>query len=169
MLTLRKLKDRVKKIGDSHRRINSGGCAEMACMLYEALSDKVEDIRLTTNASGGAEIDIDSCRERVAVDMANSEYEGRYVKYFWQDYRADFGHVWVEFKLDDEWYVIDSTGTYPAKKGNGFYERWGKPAKGSFTLEEMKRLCAEDTWNTCFDREQLPSMRMMVNNLITVL
>lgn len=141
----------LRKIDAAHNRINSGGCACMAVMIAEHLEDMVQDMRI-----------VSPCHENIDDVRSNLEENGfdTDLKANWYDEGVWFSHVWVEGLVDGEWYAFDSTGVQEVQD---MYDRWGRAGDGSFTIEEMRSMSNEQSWNSLFDRSQLDSMQLMVN------
>lgn len=123
----------------------------MAVMIAEHLKDMVDDYRIVSPGN--------ACLDEARNNLQNDGYETN-VKSNWYDEGVAFSHIWVEAEVDGEMYAFDSTGVQPVQD---MYAYWGAACAGSFTLEEMRDMSNELTWNPTFDREQLPSMQAMID------
>ena len=141
----------LKAIDEHFRYVNYGGCACVASMLAKALRHQFPIMRITScNNRTDSKQNIDELRVEAGDNMT---------KDFWYENGIQFAHVWVEIFTDGNWYVLDSTGLSTTKE---MYRKWGIPAKGSFSIDEVTSLSEELTWNTEFDRSQLPAMQSYI-------
>ena len=137
----------LRSVGSNHYRVNSGGCACVAVMIADNLPDYIET-RICTPGN----IDLDEARDDIDDPMLKENWYGSDV---W------FDHVWIEAKIDGEWLALDSTGVQYVQD---IYAEWGRANDGSFTLDEMRSMAAQLTWNSTFNRDQLPSMQKMIED-----
>lgn len=145
------------KVEDNHDSINQGGCGQMAVILYEALENVVDDIRFAIMGGWEGIKNIDDLRPhltRFTVDEL-------------ERHGVENCHVWIEFKWKGRWYAVDSRDGIVSRRHAHIH--WGKPHKGSPTLDEMRTYTKGGGWNPWFDRRQVPSMRKMVFNKLTEL
>ena len=147
----------LRSIDDAHVRINWGGCASMAVMIAEKLQDmsEVTNLRIVAPCDGC----IDAAREEL-LDYGQHANGANHKKESWYDHGVWFAHVWVEGYVNGEVFAFDSTGLTPV---GDMYAKWGAAPSGSFTLDEMRSMAAELTWNDAFDRSQLDSMQDAVD------
>lgn len=136
----------LDKIDGEFYRINSGGCCVMASILAHQMKKIVDDVNIVTTGWGTAS-SLDSIRHNIS-DNTNMEE--------WENNGVGFNHVWVEFKWNGRWYAMDSKGIKTRKEQ---YREWGKPYKGSFTLDEARAFARSTDWNPTFERWQIPLMR----------
>jgi len=152
------LDSKLNRIGDSFNYINSGGCACVAAMIAQQLRTVFPIMRITSSnyGYGGASRktpgNLDVIRNKLHDDLSMDA---------WECNGLTFGHVWVEIFVNRRWYALDSTGVRPIKD---MYARWGVPAKGSFTHQEVQALAANTSWNSTFDRRQLPGMKKLIKS-----
>jgi hypothetical protein len=143
----------MNKANQKFRDVNSGGCGMMAYILARQLS-KITKTRTVVCGYGGGDLKV--ARSNVNDNNINS----------WYKQNIKFTHVWVEFLWNKRWYAIDIKGIKPRKQMYGDSGRWSKPYDGSFTLKEIKELAHDDTyggWSSCFQRDQIPYMKKMIN------
>lgn len=147
-MDLRELDNNLKAIGNNFTRVNYGGCGCVAAMLAIALRPTFLIMRIVqVNGWGGTSGNLDSIREGMVDTHSKSE---------WTRNGISFGHLWVEVFIDEEWYGLDSDGIRPLDE---VHKEYGIPTEGSFTIDEVQALAANETWNPEFDRTQLPAMQ----------
>ena len=144
MFPFQEVRDTLRQVDNNHHRVNWGGCACVAVMLAEHLQPMLSEMKIVS--CGYGENDIDVIREDFSPECKDDWYDGG----------VYFHHVWVEGLIDNTWYAFDSDGIHDLED---MYDKWGKPYGGSFALDEMRTCAGEDTWNSAFDREQLPSIQ----------
>ena len=137
----------LRSVGSNHYRVNSGGCACVAVMIADNLPEYIET-RICTPGN----IDLDEARNDIDNPMLKENWYGSNV---W------FNHVWIEAKIDGEWLALDCEG---ARDVQDMYDMWGRASDGGFTLDEMRSMAAQLTWNSTFNRNQLPSMQEMIED-----
>ena len=142
----------LREVDDTFNRVNWGGCACIAAMVAEKVQANNYPLRITT--CGNSSVDIDEIRADVDNPLEKEN---------WYPHGINaFHHVWVEVQVNGEWWAMDSTGIHSL---DAMYEEWGTPCTGSFTLEEMKSMAAQNTWNSSFDRRQLPHIEEMISSI----
>ena len=147
-MNIKELNNVLSDIDSSHRHINHGGCACMAVMIADQMEAAGINYRIVVPWNG----DIDETRELIPEEL-------RGLKENWYGYYYQFHHVWVEAEIDGQLYAIDSEGAKPVPTHENM---WGITCKGRFLLEEMRSMANQETWNSAFPRDQLPSMAKMV-------
>lgn len=153
---LNRLNEAMREFADSFTDINSGGCCVMAAIIAQHINHVVDDLRIRVVSWYGGSSSLDEIREHV-VDPMN--------KLLWNAQGCKFSHVWVEFTYDGERYAIDTdSGVLPVQE---FYSSWGTPMDGCFTIEEACSFADDaDGWNRCFDRDQIPDMVRLADELL---
>ncbi len=154
-MNMKKLGKKLKQLDMSFDRVNWGGCACVAAMVAKELRHEFPIMRITSSGTWG-KCDLDSIRHHLDDNMCKDE---------WYHSGIHFNHVWVEVLSKGRWYVLDATGVYTRKE---MYSMWGKPAEGSFSIDEIQALADTDSWNSMFNRKQLPAMQEMVSNMLPV-
>ena len=139
------LNNMLINVNNNHDRINWGGCSCVAVMIADNLPDYIET-RICTPGN----IDIDEARNDIDNPLLKENWYGSDV---W------FDHVWIEAKINGEWLALDCEGAHDVQD---MYAEWGRANNGSFTLDEMRSMAAQLTWNSTFNRDQLPSMQKMI-------
>ena len=142
----------LREVDDTLNRVNWGGCAWIAARVAEKAQANNYPLRITT--SGNSSVDIDEIRPDVDNPLEKENWYPHGI--------SSFSHVWVEVQVNGEWWAMDATGIHSL---DAMYEEWGTPCTGSFTLEEMKSMAAQNTWNSTFDRRQLPHIEEMINSI----
>jgi len=154
-MNLTTLDNNLRELGDRFNFVNHGGCACVASMLAKQLRDTYPVMRITScNAWSDSDNNIDEIRPNMC-DSNNKEE--------WWDNGIQFAHVWVEIFVDGNWLVLDSEGVHSTED---MYSKWGIPAEGSFTIDEVTALSNKLTWNETFDRSQLPAMQELITATI---
>lgn len=151
---MQKLDKLLCEIDVNFEYVNSGGCACVAAMIAEKVRHIYPVMRITSSSN----------RSKANLDTIRENLRDNYCKDEWYNNGIYFGHVWVEICIDDNWYVLDATGVHTVED---MYNIWSTPAEGSYTLDEVDAL-ANDTgnsWNTMFDRDQLPDIQKLVNEI----
>ena len=152
-MNMRKLSNKLKELDNTFSFVNKGGCGCVAAMLAKAFRHEFPIMRITSSGiDSGA--NLDTIRSNMTDNMSKDA---------WYDNGIYFNHVWVEVLFKKKWYVLDATGIHTRKE---MYREWNTPAKGSFSIDEIQALANENSWNTMFDRKQLPAMQKMINNMI---
>ena len=147
-----KLSAALRSIDRDFDMINHGGCAVIAAALAKELDGHLEDMRITTLGHSGVH-DIDEVRPEIYTNNPDA----------WYDNGIGFKHVWIEGTIQSRHVCIDSTGVH---EPDFFYDVWGIPATGSFTLEEIQELADCDDWNPAFNRGQIPRLRKRVRSTV---
>ncbi len=139
---------------------NCGGCGAIAVMLYR-LAEQLGLNPVIRNYDGSHEPSIDEVRNDLMTDPNHSRLCD------WNAHGMWFTHVWVEFSLDGTYYAMDACGVVEAQD---MYDYWGSPRDGYFTVEEMESLGNDHGgWNPTFDRDQLPYMTDLVDEMYEAL
>ena len=154
-MNMKKLGIKLKELDTTFKYVNWGGCGCVAAMLAKAFRHQFPIMRITSSGTFGP-TDLDKIRETMNNNMSKDD---------WYNNGIHFNHVWVEVFFNKRWYVLDATGIHTRKE---MYARWSKPATGSFSIDEMEALASESSWNTSFDREQLPAMQRMIDTMLPV-
>lgn len=156
-MNLEQLDTDLQNIDATFHRINWGGCGCMAAMLADALRLKFPVMRITSSGNCGDK-DLDEMR-------SNMEGDSNMYKSTWSDNGLWFNHVWIEVLTHEGWRAIDSEGVHMI---DDMYQKWGTPATGSFTIDEINALSMNSGsgWNSSFDRDQLPEMQAMITETI---
>ena len=154
-MIIEQLNEAMEAFRNEFRSINSGGCCVMATLIAERLIDVVPDVEIKVYTWSEHD-DVDALREEI-IDPMN--------KFEWNEAGVSFTHVWVEFVLDGTRYAIDSD--HGVLEVAAFHSREGRPMAGAFTLDEARSFAMDGQgWNSCFDRDQIPAMQRLADELM---
>jgi len=146
--------DRIlNEINHRYSSINHGGCGAMAGMIGHHIS-RLVDVNIVVR---GGWVSVTDARATVSDHNSIDD---------WERNGVGFHHVWVEFKWRGRWYAADCHGLRPRVE---MRNKWGDPLEGSFTINEMKILGDDPSWNPSFDRNQIPSMKNVVGRRFNTL
>lgn len=133
--------------------LNSGGCAVFAAHVGYHLKYRagISNVRLRIGHSFA-----DECDQIPTIEEARKNTHSNANAHDWNDVGVHFGHVIVEFELDDRVYHYDSSGVTRAA---GVTENFGFVLhKGALTIEEgLQIACDPSGWNSSFNRSQIPT------------
>jgi hypothetical protein len=138
--------------------VNSGGC----CVFASLVANKLIEAGIPARA-----VHADFWRHNITEMRKFIIEEGMdvYRKSSWERAGASFYHVGVLFKFMNKWYTMDSTAIKPGRKYLGIEDMI--TGNGSFTAKEAEALAFRrdnaGTWNSYFDRRQIPKMRRIIN------
>jgi len=152
-MNMKKLGLKLSELDLTFDRVNWGGCGSVAAMIATTLRHQFPIMRITSTGNFG-KTNLDEVRHHVINTGSTDD---------WYNNGVYFSHVWVEVFFKKRWYVLDATGVHSRKE---MYKEWGIPAEGSFSIDEMQALADDGTWNSTFNRDQLPAMQEMINNLL---
>lgn len=153
MINRARLNRALRRIDEHFDFVNNGGCCSVAAMLANECVGILPDMRITTCGHGG----------RANIDKVRSMIDNNYDTEEWYEHDVGFKHVWVEGNLNGSHVCLDATGVHEA---DFFYEYWGYPAEGSFTLDEVENLAEYGDWNFMFDRDQLPDIQHYIETKV---
>ncbi len=140
--------DVLDRVDSKFTDINAGGCGVVAYILARQIS-KIAETRIV--CYNMRNISINKARQNVTNNTLRE----------WNKHQVRIDHAWVEFKVNNKWYGVDSKGIRPLKN---FRDRHGNPTAGSFTLREMREMGHSPAgWNNWFDRQQIPGMKRLIN------
>jgi hypothetical protein len=139
----------AKTIDKEIKNVNNGGCCIFASLVSERLKDFV-DVKINVYSYSNKSID------DVRPDIKSNTLSE------WNNKGIFFGHVVTEFKYKNGVKKeFDSTGIH---KPDGSICYCYNKTKGNLTLKETKTLAAKKAgWNRCFDRNQIPTMKKIIN------
>lgn len=152
------LRSVLNKLGANINRrypdINSGGCCVFASLVGHELERRNIDTKIivasTCPEDKGHKASIDDARLFVGRDNCMSR---------WNDEGIQFSHVGIEFRLGDDVYHYDSNGAHPEDALLGIYRIY----PGRLTVKEATELANDgDGWNSMFDRDDIPGLRMRI-------
>ena len=162
MLTTRELLKRLRNLQDELNQnfeyINHGGCAVVAAMVGECLEELGVPCDVVTN--GGA----------VPAKIRQHVWDKTDVR-AWDDSGLWRGHLAIRFKIGNSVRIWDSDGMYGSQLFG--YSKTCK-ARGKFgeglTVEECAAISMREnnsrSWNSTFDRRQVPAMREVVERCL---
>lgn len=143
------------KLRDNFSDINYGGCGVVAAMVATRLSNRGVPVlvRVANDRRSLTQI-----RQGILKKMRTKRLP---TKSEWNCAGVCFGHVVVEFEHDGEKYHFDSNGVVKASSNDPTF---GSPImEGHLSVSEAKKIAREDSWNSDFDRDQIPDMRDTVS------
>lgn len=147
-----KLNDLASDLVANHPNVDYGGCCVVAAHVAKYLTQYI-DTRIVIGQDYSDIKNLNHIRQN--INTLN--------KREWEDNNIDFAHVLVEFKCNGQWFVFDSTYGVMEKKEHWNKSRW-KRNKGEITVEEATSLANTPTWNSEFDRDEIPEVRRLIDN-----
>lgn len=147
-----KLDDLASDILQNHPNIDFGGCCVFAAHVAKYLVQHVT-IRIVIGQDYSSIRNLNRIREKINP-LEKTE---------WEDHDIDFAHVLVEFKQKGKWFAYDATNGVMGKKEHWEESRWRRN-KGEITIEEATSLANTPTWNSDFDRDEIPEVRRRIDN-----
>ena len=150
-MLLDKLEALANELDSHYYYINQGGCCVVAAHVAKALQKHMPVRISVSNLCDN--YDIDEIRKTLVDTNCKEE---------WEDNGIDFAHVVAEFMMNDEWHAFDTDhGVMLADEYWQVAECNNRNA-GYFTIEEAMALANTDSWNSTFERDQIPSMRWRI-------
>ncbi len=129
--------------------INNGGCCSVAVMLADALKPYTE-VRIAVSGYDGLDITEDI--------VNNMPYDA--TPRVWNENGIHFNHVFMEFKVGDEWFQYHVGKNVTRVSPYDALMRWKH--RGYITLEHARNLAKSTDWNWLFDRNQIPEMQNFI-------
>jgi hypothetical protein len=138
------------KVAARYPNLNQGGCCVYAALVARELSNRMIPVKglITTFDPGSLSLDV--VRQRV---NNNSLFE-------WKENSVSFYHVGLEFTLEKKTFRYDSNGVVSSRARLLDC----LPYKGRLTVNELEDLADDNDWNRCFNRQNIPAIRLMVKN-----
>ena len=133
-----------------HPLVDYGGCCVVAAHFAKRLSDK--GVSVSVRAVNGW------TNKRPDLNEKRSLLENPLMKSNWETVGVDFFHVLCEFELGGKRYWYDSS--------SGIHEEHAGVLPGSFTIEEASSFAKENTWNTMFNRSEIPNIKRRITRTI---
>lgn len=155
---LAQLRELSYKLKTNLQLPNHGGCCVIAVEIAKHLRTVYPTkIRVSTDLTGYDEL-ADTDISEVADNMCDHADCDE-----WNDNGIYFGHVVVEFKYRGRNYHMDTNGVKRAKDVDPSFGWIFYP--GEFPLKPAQTLAnnTDHTWNSMFNRKQIPSLRKMVS------
>lgn len=138
-------------VSDNISNINYGGCCVFAALIAKHLQHFF-DVRIIV-FSHEVDITIDEARSHIQNNIPEE----------WNLNGIYFGHVVIEY--------VDRKGNFNQYDSEGITksDRFGYSGldrvEGYLTIDETISLANEaDGWNDCFNREQIPKMKEIIDN-----
>jgi hypothetical protein len=147
------LSEQLQNIHNSFRWINAGGCGEFAKILGAKL--RSENIKFKYVLFS------DSTHRSLLESIRNFNNAGDKVNK--RNFRIDNDYGIAHIMLYHKGVFIDSEGVhFDIKK-----TRWGRDFKLSAIIsqETLEKWCRQKTWNSMFDRGQLPNIKRKVKQI----
>ena len=143
--------------------INWGGCGVMAGIVGEILELLGVPVEVVTSSDGG-------CPPAEARQRLNENIEvwndGRWYNSAWDSEGVSRTHLAVRFMLGRDMYTWDSDGLIKSDKYFGRYDDGSTsycadyPFGEGMTVAECTHIGSDpQSWNSMFDRRQIPQMR----------
>lgn len=137
--------------------LSNGGCAVVAVLLGKQLAKYTEvrcvigDNTWMVERVPGDRVNLrESASELLTGNDANAMSTND-----WHDYDVHFGHVMVEFKMDNKWYHCDDKHLY-ARRGLRMVPFGFDLYEGYLELQEIAPVANKSIgWNKAFNRNQI--------------
>lgn len=169
-----KIKRRLRRLSralNTYTRgdINYGGCGVIAGIVGEILEMWGIPVEVVTPTGKDRGTTPREARERLVA-----EYWGEgWTAYDWDENGLYRAHLAVRFKLGGKVYTWDSDGLLCSDRFFGRNE-YGEPSYcadypfgDGMTVQECIEISSTaEGWNTCFDRDQIPTMRELARKYL---
>ncbi len=153
-MNLDHLSEQLGVIHNSFRWINAGGCGEFAKILGSKL--KENDVKF--------KYVLFSDRSRISLLESVRNFTNAGSRVNKKSFRTNNDYCIVHIMIYYKGCFIDSEGVHYNIKET----RWGRDYRVSAILsqETLEKWCRQRTWNSLFDREQLPKIKRRINKLV---
>lgn len=154
-MKFKKLSKQLENIGNNFSWINAGGCGEFALMLGNKLRQNNVKFKYVLITENGLPL-LSSQREFNNLgDNINNKYT-----------RDDSGFTICHIMVYCNGRFLDSEGVHKDLNKTRWFGKYGYNLGAILSQDILQTWCKQDTWNSMFDRDQLPRIEQQINGLV---